>query len=303
LKFAISLAFSSHSYRDDLSQRIIFSRCHSERSEESALSSDHAAQHSRIRDRFTRTADQFSRFALSTRSKEAEHLAALVSPRGTELALDLACGPGTFANAFAPRTRFLIGFDLTPAMLDRARASAQAASLSNIAFACADASRLPLPDASLDLAVCGYSIHHMLDPARALSELARVLRPGGCLALVDLIVPAGASSDVHDRIERTRDASHANTLTVPEFSALVEAAGLRLFALEITERLRQFDDWMQIAGHAPGSSDYLATRPLLEDSLPSDSAGFRPRLVPDPSGSAPLLEFTQTSLFLLAEKP
>jgi len=85
------------------------------------LSSDHAAQHSRIRDRFTRTADQFSRFALSTRSKEAEHLAALVSPRGTEIALDLACGPGTFANAFALGTRFLIGFDLTPAMLRRAR--------------------------------------------------------------------------------------------------------------------------------------------------------------------------------------
>jgi len=260
-------------------------------------------QHARVRDRFTRTADQFSRFALSTRSKEAEHLAALVSPRGTELALDLACGPGTFANAFAPRTRFLFGFDLTPAMLDRARSSAAAASLANVAFACADACRLPLPDASLDLAICGYSIHHMLDPARGLSELARVLRPGGRLALVDLIVPAGASSDAHNRIERARDASHATTLTVPEFSALVEAAGLRLFALEITDRLRQFDDWMQIAGHASGSPDYLATRRLMEDSLPSDSAGFRPRLVPDPSGSAPLLEFTQTSLFLFAEKP
>ena len=286
------------------------------------MSSDPAArtQHSRVRDRFTRTADQFSRFSLSTRTAEAEHLVALVSPRGTELALDLACGPGTFANAFAPGTRFLFGFDLTPAMLDRARSSAAAASLANVAFACADACRLPLPDASLDLAICGYSIHHMLDPACALSELARVLRPGGRLALVDLIVPAGVSSDAANLIERTRDASHATTLTVAEFSALI-AAGLRLFALEITERLRQFDDWMQIAGHAPGSPDYLATRRLMENSIPSDSAGFRPRLVPSPSGSAssasrhvptpfdsapsssaPLLEFIQTSLFLLAEK-
>ena len=265
------------------------------------MSSDHAAQHSRVRDRFTRTADQFSRFALSTRSKEAEHLAAFVSPRGTELALDLACGPGTFANAFAPRTRFLVGFDLTPAMLDRARSSAQAASLSNIACACADASRLPLPDASLDLAVCGYSIHHMLDPARALSELARVLRPGGRLALVDLIVPAGASSDVHNRIERARDASHATTLTVPEFSALVEAAGLRLFALEITDRLRQFDDWMQIAGHAPGSPDYLATRHLMEADLSANASGFHARATFSSGSALPAIEFIQTSLFLLAE--
>jgi len=272
---------------------------------------DSATQHDLVRDRFTRTAEQFSRFALTTRSKEADHLAALVSPRGTELALDLACGPGTFTHAFAPRTRHLFAFDITPAMLHRACDSAAAASLSNVSFACADAGNLPLPSASLDLAACGYSLHHISDPARVLAELARVLRPSGRVALVDLIVPAGASSDIHNRIERTRDASHASTLTVPEFSALVEVAGFRLFALELTERLRQFDHWMLIAGHAPGSADYLATRRLLEDTIPSDSAGFRPRLVPAQSSadvsslssSAPSLEFIQTSLFLIAEKP
>lgn len=272
---------------------------------------DSATQHSLVRDRFTRTADQFSRFALTTRSAEAEHLAALVSPRGSELALDLACGPGTFTHAFAPRTRHLVAFDITPAMLHRARASISAASLCNVTFACADAVNLPLPSASLDLAVCGYSLHHISEPARVVADLARVLRPKGRVALVDLIVPAGASSEVHNRIERARDASHAATLSVPEFSALVEAVGLRLFALELTERLRQFDDWMLIAGHAAGSPDYLATHRLLEETIPSDAAGFRPLLVPaqpsaggaSPPVSAPGLEFIQTSLFVVAEKP
>jgi len=276
------------------------------------LMPDHlATQHDLVRDRFTRTADQFSRFALTTRSKEADHLAALVSPRGTELALDLACGPGTFTHAFATRTRQLLAFDITPAMLHRARASVAATSLANVSFGCADAAILPLTSASLDLAVCGYSLHHISDPACVLAELARVLCPSGRVALVDLIVPAGASSDIHNRIERTRDASHASTLTVPEFSALVEAAGLRLFALELTERLRQFDNWMLIAGHAPGSPDYRATRRLLEDTIPSDSAGFRPRLIPAQSfadvsslsSSAASLEFIQTSCFLIAVKP
>ena len=291
-------------HQGEASRRIILHRCHSERREEFALSSDPAqSQISRVRDRFTRTADQFSRFALAKRSAEAEHLAQLVSPRGAELALDLACGPGTFSFPFASRTRFLFGFDLTPAMLHRARASTAAANLTNLSFACADACRLPLPDASLDIAVCGYAFHHMLEPALAFSEISRVLRPGGRLALVDLIVPAGASSDANNTIERTRDASHATTQTVPESSALVEAAGLRLFALEITERTRDFDDWMQMAGHAPGASDYLATRRLMQASIPSDSAGFRPRLFPSPSSSEPLLEFIQTALFLLATKP
>ncbi len=257
---------------------------------------DPATQHSLVRERFTRTAEQFSRFALTTRSEEAEHLAALVSLRGGELALDLACGPGTFAQAFAPRTRHLFALDITPAMLDRARASTGDAGLSNVSFACADAVSLPLLSGSLEIAVCGYSLHHIADPGGVVAELARVLRRGGRVALVDLIVPAGASSEAHNRIERARDASHTSTLTVPEFTALVEAAGLRLFALELSERLRQFDDWMRIAGHAPGSRGYLATRGLLEETMASDGAGFRPRY-----GAG--LEFLQTSLFVVAEKP
>ncbi len=253
----------------------------------------------RVRSRFTRTAQQFARFALATRGDEAERLAQLAAPRGDEVALDLACGPGTFTRAFAARVRFLHALDLTPAMLEQARQAGAQARLTNIAFACADANSLPFADSALGVAVCAYSFHHFLEPGRPVGELGRVLRRGGRVAIADMIVPDGADPEWTNRIERTRDSSHARTLTLAELHDLLEAAGLRVVVTEIGERLRQFDDWMETIGSPLGTSAYAETRRLMEASIPGDTAGFHPRLVPGSSR----LEFVQTSAFVVAEKP
>src|SRR3989442_13227121 len=195
------------------------------------------------------------------------------------VALDLACGPGTFTRAFAARVRLVVGLDFTPAMLSQAREAVARAGLGNVTFARADANVLPFGNSALDLAVCAYSFHHFLDPARTLRELNRVLGPGGLAALVDIIVPEGADSELNNRIERTRDPSHARTLTADEFTALLEAARFRSIASETSERRRQFYDWMQIMGLPPGSSGYAETRRLMETSMPGDTAGFPPRFV------------------------
>ena len=260
-----------------------------------------------MRERFTRTAEEFARFALSTRHEEAERLVSLLAPRGDEAALDLACGPGTFTRALASRARFVYGFDFTPAMLAKAEQATARAGLGNVAFACADGNALPVSNAALGLAACGYSFHHFLEPARPMRELARVLRRGGRVGLVDIIVPEGADAGLNNRIERTRDPSHARTLTAAEFRALLEAAGLRVLASEIGERLRQFDDWMRIMGAPPGTPMYAETRRLMEASMAGDLAGFRPRFVrASPAGSGPAqddnIEYVQTSLFVVAEK-
>jgi len=252
----------------------------------------------RVRSRFTRTAEQFARFALATRADEAERLARLAAPRGDELALDLACGPGTFTRAFAARVRLLYAVDLTPAMLAQARQAAAQAGLANVGFACGDANSLPFADSTLGLAVCAYSFHHFFDPARPARELGRVLRRGGRVAIADIIVPAGADPGWNNRIERARDSSHAHTLTLEQLRGLLGVARLGVVATEIGERLRQFDDWMETIGCPPGAPAYVETRRLMEASIPGDTAGFHPRLVLESSS----LEFLQTSAFVVAEK-
>lgn len=261
----------------------------------------------RVRERFTRTAGAFADFSLAVRSAEAERLASLAAPLETEVALDLACGPGTFTRAFARRVRWICGLDLTPALLDRARRAAAADTLSNLHLVAGDAYSLPFAARAFDLASCGYSLHHMSEPASALAELARVVRPAGRVALLDLIAPEESSrAELNNRIERARDASHATTLPASEFVALVKAAGFRVSRREIEERRRSFDDWMRVAGWKPGDPAYLAPRRLMEASIDGDSAGFHPRMsgaaAAGAAQGAPELEFVQTSLYIIAEK-
>ena len=264
-------------------------------------------QHDRVRERFTRTAQQFASFSLTTRAAEAERLVRLAAPGPDWVALDVACGPGTFTFALAPRVRLVYGLDLTLALLEQARAAAAKLGLTNLAFIYGEAAALPFADSVMDLATCAYSWHHFPDPAPAIQELARVVRPGGCVAVVDLIVPDDpAQAEVNNQMERARDASHTRTLAASEIRALLESAGLRIRAWETEERLRSFDDWMHIAGWKPGDPAYAQTRRRMEASTAGDRAGFHPRFVtPAAAGSPPPhgdIEFVQTSLFAVAEK-
>ena len=141
-----------------------------------------------IRERFTETVKTFADYALDSRVSEGEMLAsaATAGASAEEIknwrALDLACGPGTFTRALAARMGFVVGLDLTPALLARAVTSVgevSAAAKTVSAFSCGDGTRMPFADGTFDLAICGYSVHHMLHPARVIGELARVVRSGG----------------------------------------------------------------------------------------------------------------------------
>ena len=104
----------------------------------------------KIRERFTATADVFAQGVRMTRTEEASRLAeratdGLVNAREA-LAIDVACGPGTFTWPLAARVRHAVGVDLTPAMVEKARAEAVRDGITNIEFVCADVYALPLAD-------------------------------------------------------------------------------------------------------------------------------------------------------------
>jgi ubiquinone/menaquinone biosynthesis C-methylase UbiE len=104
--------------------------------------------------------------------------------RGCKRILDAACGNGRhtrFLLKYADPDAVITTFDLSPRMLERARARLKSARVSH---AVADLTRLPYADGSFDAIVCGWVLEHLPDPRPGLRELARVLQPGGKLLLL-----------------------------------------------------------------------------------------------------------------------
>jgi ubiquinone/menaquinone biosynthesis C-methylase UbiE len=263
------------------------------------VSSDESRQLELIHKNFTNTAKVFGDFVLKNRAAEADEFADVAIAGAADAAnwraMDLACGPGTFARAIAKHVRFTIGLDLTPAMLLRARESVSAVNRS-CAFARGDGNRIPFLDGSFDLAVCGYSIHHVLNAAQVIAELARIVRRGGRVAIADMISRSEESRDAQTAIERARDRSHTVALTSEEMRTIFSHAGLRVIGEVVHEKTRNFDEWMSVVNAPPGSPIYAETRALLENSAEGDTAGMRPRI------GERGLEYSLPTLFIVGEK-
>ncbi len=106
--------------------------------------------------------------------------------------LDLCTGTGDLAMAIVHRARgvTVVGVDFAGEMLRLARAKVGDASLDRrIRLVRGDATRIPLPDSSCDAGTIAFGIRNVAEPQRALAELARVIRPGGRLAILEFGEP------------------------------------------------------------------------------------------------------------------
>lgn len=115
----------------------------------------------------------------------ADDLLRLADPQPGERVLDVACGTGVIARLVAERvgsTGTVVGIDAAPDMIDVARSIAVPSGPA-IEWRQADAASLPLPDAIFDVVCCQMGLMLFPDKGRALSEMRRVLVPGGRLAL------------------------------------------------------------------------------------------------------------------------
>lgn len=104
----------------------------------------------------------------------------LALPAGSTV-IDLACGTGDFCRDLKEGGLNPLGFDLSWGMLANARTEAQLAQ--------GDALHLPLVDGSVDGATCGFALRNFVELQPFFLELARVIRPGGRIALLDVCAP------------------------------------------------------------------------------------------------------------------
>lgn len=222
-----------------------------------------------VREQFGANAAAYVSSPVHAQGASLMRLVECVAPRPAWRVLDLATAAGHTALAFAPHVTSVTGLDLTPEMLPPAISLAAERGASNVDFAVGDVDDLPFGDGAFDLVTCRIAPHHFPDIGRFLAEAARVLRPGGLLAVVDNLVPEGSAGDYVNAFEKLRDPSHGRCLSLAEWRAAYAEAGLTLLHEELLEKWLSFGFWAQ--RHDANVQRYL--RAML-DLAPGEAAAF-----------------------------
>ncbi len=121
-----------------------------------------------------------------------------------ERVLDLGSGAGTdslVAAQMVGPTGAVTGIDMTPEMLDKARAAAAAMGLTNVTFVQGQAEALPFPDASFDVVISNGVIDLIPDKDAVFAEIHRVLRPGGRIQIADVTIQRPVSEEGRRNID------------------------------------------------------------------------------------------------------
>ncbi|MBL7519659.1 class I SAM-dependent methyltransferase, partial [Frankia sp. CNm7] len=143
--------------------------------------------------------------------------------RPDTIVLDVACGAGHLAEQIAPHVRQVVGIDLTGALLGMAADRLAAAGITNVLLQEGDAAALPFLDGSFDVVVSRAALHHFPRPGGPVAEMVRVCRPGGAVAISDMVAPSADLRGPFDALHRKLDPSHAAVLLRPELVELLRA--------------------------------------------------------------------------------
>lgn len=229
----------------------------------------------RVRQQFGGTSAAYAVSATHRAGNDLDRLVELAECRPDVEALDIATGAGHTARMIAPHVAHVVISDLTPQMLDTARAEMQSAGVHNVSYRLADAEELPFPTDTFDLVTCRIAPHHFSDCNRFVKEVSRVLRPGGIFLLIDSTVPEEDELDQRvNELEWRRDNSHVRSLKRSEWGSMIVDSGLVIERAEDFPKRHIFEDW--------------TTRSKM---TPDDRAGLERWLLESPAEFQELLRF------------
>ncbi|MFZ0544768.1 MAG: class I SAM-dependent methyltransferase, partial [Candidatus Promineifilaceae bacterium] len=165
-----------------------------------------------------------------------QRLLELTEPQADWQVLDVATATGHTAFTFAPHVAHVWATDITEEMLKITAEQGAERGFTNVTVEYADAESLPYEDGRFDLVTCRIAPHHFPDVGGFIGESARVLKPGGLVAVVDNIVPEGLGGDYVNAFEKFRDPSHGRCLALEEWLDGFSAAGLMVAHFETLDK-------------------------------------------------------------------
>jgi SAM-dependent methyltransferase len=183
---------------------------------------------------------------------------AIASLKPGETVLDLGAGAGfdafLAARAVGPAGR-VIGVDMTAEMVGKARANAAKAGVHNVEFRLGEIERLPVADATVDVIMSNCVINLSPDKQAVFEEAFRVLKPGGRLAISDVVARAPVPEAILKSVVALAGCV-AGAAPIAEIEAMLAASGFNNVQITVNEASRTFiRDWLP----GSGAEDYVVS--------------------------------------------
>jgi ubiquinone/menaquinone biosynthesis C-methylase UbiE len=234
-----------------------------------------ASHNFRILDQFTRQASPFAS-AAPIRNQEALNRIVQWAGAGPEdTVLDVACGPGLLACAFAHVAKHVTGIDMTPAMLEQARKTQQEQGLKNLSWQQGDVYSLRFPPDQFSIVSSRFVFHHLQDPLAALKEMKRVCKPDGKIVVADM-APLPAKAAALNAAELLRDPSHVRALPEDELRGLFARVGLAAPQVYNYRMEGELEDLLSRSFPNEGDADQV--RRIYDESISDNALDLNTRL-------------------------
>ncbi len=181
---------------------------------------------------------------------------AMASIRTGETVLDLGSGAGFdcfIASHQVGPTGQVIGVDMTPDMVSRARANARKVGAGNVDFRLGEIEHLPVADATVDVILSNCVINLVPDKAAVFAEAMRVLRPGGRLAISDVVATAAIPAALQDQAAALAGCV-AGAAPLDEVRAMLAAAGFVDVSVVVNPRSAEI-----VGAWLPGVEQFVAS--------------------------------------------
>jgi SAM-dependent methyltransferase len=193
---------------------------------------------------------------------------AIAALRPGETVVDLGSGAGFdcfLAASRVGRTGRVIGVDMTPEMVTKARDNARRVSATNVEFRLGEIEHLPVPDESVDVIISNCVINLSPDKGAVLREAMRVLKPGGRIAISDVVATQAIPKEVAESVEALTGCV-AGAAAVDEIRALLANAGFEEIKVEARP-----DSGAIIAQCMPGAESFLSSA-VIEGKKPGGAS-------------------------------
>ena len=199
-----------------------------------------------VEGQFGARAEAYLTSAVHAQGPDLDAITHMMHGRHDARVLDLGCGGGHLTFHVSPLVKEIIAYDLSQDMLDVVARAAHERGLGNVTTQLGVVENLPFKNHSFDAVLSRFSAHHWHDLDAGLREAARVLKPGGTLAIIDTITPGIPVIDTYfQAIELLRDCSHVRNYTRAEWEAGMARAGFSSRSSRAFRLRLDFKSWVE----------------------------------------------------------